>query len=75
MKNTGLMNELVDYVDQAFHPVSSDELVNHTVYLGYKPKQARGAVGTARRTNQLQVAYTVRIKGRKINFFSTGGAL
>ena len=63
------MQILVNYVNGAFHAVSSDELVNVTVYHGYAPTQARGAVGSARRLGLLQVVDTVRIKGRKINFF------
>lgn len=65
----GLMQILVNYVKGAFHAVSSDELVNVTVYHGYDPTQARGAVGSARRLGLLQVVDTIRIKGRKINFF------
>lgn len=65
----GLMQILVNYVKGAFHAVSSDELVNVTVYHGYDPAQARGAVGSAIRLGHLQVVDTVSIRGRNINFF------
>ena len=65
----GLMQILVNYVKGAFHAVSSDELVNVTVYHGYDPTQARGAVVSSIRLCMLLVVDTVRIKGRKINFF------
>lgn len=65
----GLMQILEDYAKEAFHAVSSDELVNVTVYHGYEPAQARGAVGSAVRLRHLQVVDTVSIKGRKVNFF------
>ncbi len=64
-----LMDILVTYVKGAFHLVSSDELVNVSVFHGYQPAQASGAVGSAVRLGLIEVKDTKTIHGRKINFF------
>lgn len=64
-----IKNLITNYVKNAVHPVSGDEIVNMVVANGYQANQASGGTGTAVRDGNIRVIYTMNIKGRKINYF------
>lgn len=60
---------IIAYVKAAVHPVSGDDIVNHMVWLGYKPHQAAGGTGAAIKAGGIRIARTLVVGGRKTNYF------
>lgn len=60
---------ITNYVQNAVHPVTGDEIVNMVVANGYVASQAAGGTGTAVRDGCIRVIDTIYINGRKVNIF------
>lgn len=68
---------IVDYIQNAVHNPSGDEIINFGVANGYSKKQIAGAVGAIRRYGKAEISSVAKIKvkfddkekTKKINFF------
>lgn len=60
---------IIAYVKAAVHQVSGYDIINHMVWLGYKPHQAAGGIGAAIKTGGIRIARTLVVGGRKTNYF------
>ena len=60
---------IIAYVKAAVHQVSGYDIINHMVWLGYKPHQAAGGIGAAIKSGGIRIARTLVVGGRKTNYF------
>ena len=60
---------ITQYVKNAVHPVTGDELINMLSGQGYSPSQAAGGIGSAVRKGNIRVLRSTKNFKRKVNYF------